>query len=553
MKMDLENQFRSESLYRSLIEQLPVGIFRKDAEGHYILVNAYFCNVRKKNPGDILGKNPKELATKNDSENEVRLLLEGAIHHEEIMRTGKPIEVEEEYSRPDGSKTWMRVLKSPAFDSNGVIVGSQGLMVEITQRKQTEAQLNHEQSLLRALMDHSPDLIYFKDAQSKFIRCSKALVQRMGLKDEKEILGKTDFDFYEERIARGLFQDEQKIIISGEPLVGKIEKDVLKDSREFWVLTNKAPLWDKQGQPIGIFGISKDITAIKEAEARLNEVHGQLVDASRQAGMAEVATSVLHNVGNVLNSVNVSSSLIADHLRKSKVSSLGKVIALMEEHKADLGNFFVNDPKGKQVPDYLANLAAHLVQEQEEVLREVASLAENVHHIKEIVSMQQNYARTFGVQELLPVADLLEDALRLNSGAMMRHNIKLVREYAEVPPVLTEKHKVLQILVNLIRNAKHACDDSKNEDKQITLRITNGDDRVRIQIIDNGVGIATENLTRIFNHGFTTRREGHGFGLHSGAIAAKEIGGSLTAFSEGHGRGATFTLELPANGKNSFV
>ena len=269
MKMDLTGPYSSESLYRSLIEQLPVGIFRKDTEGRYILANAYFCNLRDKNPSDILGKTPRELAANTTSENEIRLLLEGARHHEEIMQTGKSIEVEEEYSRPGGGTIWMRVMKSPAFDSNGIIVGSQGMMIEITQRKQAEAQLNYEQSLLRALMDNSPDLIYFKDAQSRFIKCSRALAEKMGFSSPDEIIGKSDSDFYDEKHARQLIEDEQKIISTGEPLIGKVEKDILKNNRAFWVLTNKGPLRDKDGKAIGIFGISKDITALKEAEAKL--------------------------------------------------------------------------------------------------------------------------------------------------------------------------------------------------------------------------------------------------------------------------------------------
>jgi len=547
MKMDLTGPYSSESLYRSLIEQLPVGIFRKDAEGRYILANAYFCNLRDKNPGDILGKTPQELAV-NNTEQEVRLLVEGAKHHDEIMRSGKSMVVEEEYCRSNGEKIWMQVYKSPAFDANGVIVGSQGMMVDITLRKNAESQLNYEQSLLRTMMDNSPDLIYFKDAHSRFIQCSQALAEKMGFRSPDEIVGKSDYDFYDEKHARQLFEDEQKIISTGEPLVGKVEKDVLKNNQAFWALTNKGPLRDRAGKIIGTFGISKDITPIKEAEAKLNEVHRQLVDASRQAGMAEVATSVLHNVGNVLNSVNVSTAIIDDKVRKSKVASLSKVTALLESHKDNLGDFFSNDPKGKQLVDYLNSLATHLAQEQDDILKEAAALTENVRHIKEIVTMQQNYARTFGVVESLPVADLVDDALRLNSGAVLRHNIKVIREFADVPPILTEKHKVLQILVNLIRNAKHACDDSEKSDKQITLRIANGDGRVKISVIDNGIGIPSENLTRIFNHGFTTRQNGHGFGLHSGALAAKELGGSLIAASDGPGCGATFILELPVDG-----
>ena len=163
--------------------------------------------------------------------------------------------------------------------------------------------------------------------------------------------------------------------------------------------------------------------------------------------------------------------------------------------------------------------------------------------------MQQDYARFSGVIETLNVEELVEDALRLNSGALDRYGIKLVREYSEMQPVAVDKHKALQILVNLISNAKHAFDDSRRNEKQITLRIANASDRVRISVIDNGIGIPAENLIRIFNHGFTTKKDGHGFGLHSGALTAKELGGTLTAFSDGTGRGSEFTLEIPLQKK----
>jgi PAS domain S-box-containing protein len=545
-----DNQCDLQVLYRLLVEQLPVGLFRKDVEGRYVLVNPQFCKLRGKGADELLGKTPAELAVSaaRDTQ-EADLLNNGASHHTDIMRTGQPIEVQECYALPDHSELFLHVVKSPAFDAGGKIVGTQGMMVDNTLFKRAEAELHYEQSLLQTLMDNSPDLIFFKDTQSRFLKCSKALVQRMGMKEMSELTGKSDFDFYGEKHARQLFEDEQKIMQTGEPIVGKIEKETLKNDQVFWALTNKAPLTDKHGKIIGIFGISKDITAMKEAEAKLDHMHKELVDASHQAGMAEVATSVLHNVGNVLNSVNVSSSLIEERMHKSKVANLSKVAALLRANQNNLGDFFTNDPKGKQLTDYLTSLAEHLVHEQEEVLSEIKTLGNSITHIKEIVAMQQNYARTSGMVETLPVVELVDDALQLNSEAMVRHNIKIVREFADVPPIPTEKHKVLQILVNLIRNAKYACDDSGGNDKQITLRVANEDGRIKISVIDNGVGIPPENLTRIFNHGFTTRKEGHGFGLHNGSLAAKELGGSLTAFSDGLGRGATFTLELPVNGK----
>jgi signal transduction histidine kinase len=159
--------------------------------------------------------------------------------------------------------------------------------------------------------------------------------------------------------------------------------------------------------------------------------------------------------------------------------------------------------------------------------------------------MQQSYARTSGVIETISVPDMIEDALRINSGSLARHNVDTFRDYQSRPVITTDKHKVMQILINLVRNSKYACDESGRADKQITVRTTSDSGRVKIAVIDNGIGIPEANLTRIFNHGFTTRKDGHGFGLHSGALAAKELGGSLHVQSGGAGQGATFTLELP--------
>jgi PAS domain S-box-containing protein len=410
-----------------------------------------------------------------------------------------------------------------------------------------EAELARERDLLRTLLDYSPDYIYFKDTDSRFLRCSRSLAERFGLKAE-ELIGKTDFDLYGEAHARPAFDDEQRIIRTGEPVIGKIEREVWKQGEVKWVLTSKMPLTNKAGETIGTFGLTKDITAIKEAEAKLEVAHKQLLETSRMAGMAEVATSVLHNVGNVLNSVNVSCSVVSDKIRSSKVSGLGRVAALLTEHQQDLPGFFSNDPKGAQLPSYLTALAGHLQLERDEVLKELALLSANIDHIKEIVAMQQSYSKVSGVRESLPARDLLEDALRMNAAAMDRHQIEVVRDYADTPPIVVERHKVLQILVNLIRNAKYACDDVGHADKKIIARTRLVDgNRVQMQIIDNGIGIPAENLTRVFEHGFTTRREGHGFGLHSGALAAREMGGSLVVHSDGAGTGATFTLELPCS------
>jgi signal transduction histidine kinase len=269
--------------------------------------------------------------------------------------------------------------------------------------------------------------------------------------------------------------------------------------------------------------------------------------ASRGAGMAEVASNVLHNVGNVLNSVNVASSCLADSLRKSKAVNLSKVVTLLGEHEADLGAFLTSDPKGKQLPGYLAQLTERLAEEQNAALKELAELQNNIEHIKDIVNMQQSFAKASGVMETLQMTDLVEDALKMNASSFARHDIQVIKEFENLPPVTVEKHKVLQILVNLVRNAKQACDELDPPEKRLTLRVARVNGWIRVDVTDNGIGIPSENLTRIFAHGFTTKKAGHGFGLHSGALAAKEMGGSLAVHSAGSRQGATFTLELPCS------
>jgi PAS domain S-box-containing protein len=412
-------------------------------------------------------------------------------------------------------------------------------------RVRTQA-LAYERDLLSVLLENLPDAVYFKDRQSRFVRFSRFFGRLFNLSDAALLQGKTDFDFFTEEHARPAFEDEQEIMRSGVPIVGKVEKETHKDGRLTWCLTTKIPWRDNQGQVIGTFGVSKDITPIKEAELKVEGLHKQLLETSRQAGMAEVATSVLHNVGNVLNSLNVSTSLLLGIANRGKGSELSRLVELLREHHADLGDFLTHDPKGCQVPVYLEQLAAHLVRNQADLLAELDSVSKNVEHVKAIIAMQQNYARVAGVVETVPAADLVEDALRFNGGGLVRHQVEIVREYdPKVPVVTVDKHKVLQILVNLISNAKYACDNPRCPERRLTVSVNNGHGRVRICVADNGVGIAPENLTRIFNLGFTTRKNGHGFGLHNSALAARELGGSLTATSAGMGEGATFILELP--------
>ena len=285
---------------------------------------------------------------------------------------------------------------------------------------------------------------------------------------------------------------------------------------------------------------------VQERTRELRQAQSELVTTARQAGMAEIATNVLHNVGNVLNSVNVSAGLIASSLRASKIQGLTRSVQLMNEHADDLGTFLATDAKGRMLPGYLGQLSQVLVTEQQGVIEELLALTRSVDHIKEVIATQQAHAGASSQVEAAQICDLMEDALRMNASGLQRRGVVVQREFAGVPELPLDKARLLQILLNLIRNAGQAADGVTDREPRLTLRIgLLRDEMLRIDVEDNGVGIAAENLTRVFAHGFTTKKDGHGFGLHSAVIAAQEMGGTLTAHSDGPGTGARFTLELP--------
>ncbi|HEX3729233.1 MAG TPA: ATP-binding protein [Opitutaceae bacterium] len=404
------------------------------------------------------------------------------------------------------------------------------------------------EALLKAFLENVPDIVYFKDRDSRFIAVSKSKAVRHGCARPEELTGKSDVDIFSPAYARTTRAEEEIVMSGGVSIVGKIQRISWPDGRITWSRTSKLPLRNAAGEIIGTCGISQDITASRQMEEALEKAHKEIIDASRLAGMAEVATGVLHNVGNVLNSLNVSATVLGAGLRQSKLESLAKVSGLLREHASDLGAFLTEDPKGKLVPEFIESLAKHSLDERGHLLQELDSLQQNIDHIKEIVSMQQAYATMVGIVEPLEASVLMEDSLRMNSAALLRHDIAVVREFQPAPPVFAERGKVLQILINLIRNAKYALDEGRATDKIVTLRIEpTPAGAVRFVIRDNGIGIAPGNLDRIFNHGFTTRTHGHGFGLHSSALAAKEMKGTLSVHSAGPGQGAEFRLELPSS------
>ncbi|MEW6071988.1 MAG: ATP-binding protein [Planctomycetota bacterium] len=279
-----------------------------------------------------------------------------------------------------------------------------------------------------------------------------------------------------------------------------------------------------------------------------------LVETARQAGMSEVAAGVLHNVGNVLNSVNVAANLVQQQAGALPVADLRRTVGVLDRHEGDLARFIAEDPRGRHLLPLLRELASSLATGRAAVQADLSALQEGIEHIAELVRVQQCYAGTKGVFEWTSLAEQVDTAVRICHQAHgPAAGVEIRRDFApDLPSVRVDRHKLMEILVNLIQNAEQALAESDRPDKQIVLRVQRaGSGLLRIVVEDNGVGIAPLNIDKVFRHGFTTKKGGHGFGLHISANAAREMGAHLHAHSDGPGRGAAFTLDISLDAEAS--
>ncbi|MFY0576370.1 sensor histidine kinase [Cystobacter fuscus] len=288
---------------------------------------------------------------------------------------------------------------------------------------------------------------------------------------------------------------------------------------------------------------------VEERTRELKQAQARLMDAAREVGMTEVASNVLHNVGNVLTSAVIHLEMMRKAVGALRVGRLKQASALLVEHRQELADFLTRDPRGGHLPDYFAALSDELMKDQTRLMEDMDAMSRHIEHIRAIIQVQQTYARNALLTEECDLAQLIDDALRIQLAALERHGVTLHRELSALPRVSADKHKVMQILINLISNANHALGQMPEGKRNLRVRLTAEGNVARIQVEDDGVGIAPELMDSLFTHGFTTRKDGHGFGLHSSALAAKMMKGQLTLRSGGPHRGAVATLELPLSSR----
>lgn len=491
----------SEAFYHSLVESLPQYILRKDLDKRFTFANKHFCEILGKSLQEILGKTdfdffPAELAQKYRRDDQ------------KVINTLEPIDVVEAHTTAEGEKIFVHTLKTPIFDSAGKVIGIQGIFWDVTERKKMEQDLAHEQTLLQALLDRVPDAIYFKDTESKFIKCSKALARKVGYADPRDLVGKSDFELFSPKHAEKTFRDEQNIIRTGIPLIEITEKEYARDGTESWVLTSKLPMKNQNGSIIGTFGVSKDITVLKKAEQQLSRARDLAVESTRLKG--EFLANMSHEVRTPMNGIIGMNGLL---------------------------------------------LETDLTEEQREMAHTIKTSAEALLHvINDILDLSKIEAGKLVIEKInLNLRTAVESTIgmfteralfkNLDIGCVVSHNLP---EFFKGDP-----GRLRQILTNLIGNAIKFTDQGEILVKVHKVSETNQKIRVKFEVIDTGIGMSKSAALKVFKafaqaDGSTTRKYGGtGLGLTISKQLVKIMDGDIGVESEpGEGSNFWFTLNL---------
>ena len=463
---------------------------------------------------------------------------------------GRPMHAELLCYRANGTTVWCELIAVPKPTVEGPHAYFAMGLKDISERKQHEEQLREQEANCRRIFDNAVEGIYQSTPEGRYLQVNLALARMYGYRDPDALMNQIS-DIQNQIYVDPCMREKFKNLINEADEVRGLEYQVRRrDGRIIWISENARVVRDGSGRARYYEGFIEEITRRKETEAALQHSQQKLIETSRQVGLVEMANGILHNVGNALSSVNVSAGLIASKVTNSKIDNLPKAAALLRKHEKDLTRFVTHDPKGRQLIEYFERFSEYLAEQQTALQDELKTLKKSLEHANEIISFQQNYAKGASRAETITAVELVEDAIRMSANSLTRHHVQIVRDYgSELPEVTVQKHLILQVLLNLIRNGQKACENSESPERRLTLRLSRGrkDRHVRIEVRDTGVGIPKENLTRLFQHGFTTRKDGHGFGLHSGARIAHQLGGSLTAHSDGIGKGASFILEFPCH------
>jgi len=505
MNVGSENVRLFEDLFRALIAFSPVPIIFLDMRGNIIQCTDSALKLFKVDKRDFIGKNFLEFFHEDEKERVMSSM-------ETLVKVDKP--TSETFILKRGEENFeAEIYANTVKDREGNILQIIVTVVDVTERRRLERELYREKEFLNILMEAIPDAIYFKDTQSRFTKVNRAHAERMGLKDPAEAVGKTDFDFYSEEFAREAFEDEQCIIREGKPIINKVERVVGKDGRVRWVTATKMPIIDRSGKVVGIVGISRDITEIKRMQDLLKEYNERLEKIVEEKTRALLEAERLAAIGEVV-------SMIVHDLRSPLQVILYKTFLLKEKLKP------------LPIPSY----------EKDSIKEILDSINEQVEYMNKMVSDFKDYARSMKPEYVeIDFKKLVDEIL---TTFIIPENVKVEVSIQEgFPKLQIDPLMMRRVLSNLISNAIDALPNGGNI--FISARIE--DEQIVLTVEDTGVGIAEENLKKLFKPFFTTKERGTGLGL---AICKRfvELHGGHIFVESKVGHGTKFTIRLPLEG-----
>ena len=508
-----------------------------DAAGVTTWVNDGFTQITGYGLNEAVGCKPGDLLQGPETDRDMVARIAAA------LRSNQSVAAELINYAKDGRRYWVGMKIEPLFASNGELEGFMAIEADITERQEERQTIERLTRHFDVATRAARVGVFERDATFEIVWWSEMMWEIFGQDPSTfvpsneawlQLIHPDDL----ERIRQEVQQFKQELAA-----VNMQYRIIRPDGELRHIQSIGAPAELQNGSVQRVGGITLDVTERVHAKEREQALQAQLRESSHRAGMAEIATGVLHNVGNVLNSLGIANSTAQRELKASRFEQLQQATALLRNNRETLAAFLTSDERGRHLPDYLPALSAQVSLNSRAVQAELATTEQLLNHLNDIISAQQELARIGGQYEYVHLSELIETALLVQSADLAQ--IEVTRAYEDLPPVSSDRHKLLQILVNLISNARDAIEAGAGGRGRISLKLAREGDLALLTVEDSGTGMSPDVLARLWQFGFTTKKDGHGFGLHNSANAAHEIGATLSAHSDGIGQGSRFILSLP--------
>jgi PAS domain S-box-containing protein len=449
-----------------------------------------------------------------------------------------------------------------------------GTHIDVTSYKKAEDDVKEEQMLLRTLIDSLPQTIYIKDSQARKVIANRADVISIGLNAEADVVGKTDVELFEGEIGLRGYNDDMEILQTGKAIVNKEEFFFDKEGNKNWLVTTKVPLRDEAGNVNRILGIGHNITERKESEEALNKLNAELnqqsQELSKQAedlkalneqlklqkeqelekaiaqGKFEIASEVLHDIGNALVGFGSYLNRINRVLDASNVDTIKSLSGFIKMQQVAIAGAIGTD-KASALAAITEGIVKTQVENKDEIGNSVNELLNIISHIQEILNIQRQFVRGHGgVHERKPVSlvNLIDDCKAMLFASFDKKGIQLKTHIKPGNYVIKGDHtKLMQVILNILKNSVEAIDFDA-EEKRITIAMEANDEVIELRVADNGQGFDQETGKRFFERGFTTKKSGTGLGLYNCRSIVESHAGSFDITSNGPGQGAETVIRF---------